>query len=181
MPLDLKELTPNYGPWSQRFLPRQRTLEGEPLAPVVISVATHSMAGLDKEVRARKCLKCGSEAHRQRDCTVGKSQPKSAQGTSRPTWNEKDTTPRPTSTQSTMATLGTTTSATSGETPTVAGTPWTLETLIQAAQQVVQPQGPQTQEDSGGEFAGKDAATNEDAAPKRYKGVLYRLFYNSSP
>ena len=100
---------------------------------------SHSMAGLDKETRARKCLRCGSEAHRQRDCMVGKSpktasMPKGAQG------ERGGTTSTISSNQSTMATLGTSVSTTAtSEVPTVAGTPWTLETLIQAAQQVVQP------------------------------------------
>ena len=35
-------------------------------------VYSHSMQGMDKEQRARKCLKCGSESHRARECTVGK-------------------------------------------------------------------------------------------------------------
>ena len=33
---------------------------------------SHSMQGMDREQRAKKCLKCGSESHRQRECPVGK-------------------------------------------------------------------------------------------------------------
>ena len=31
------------------------------------------MSGLDKPTRSRKCLRCGSEAHRAKDCTVASS------------------------------------------------------------------------------------------------------------
>ena len=34
---------------------------------------THDMSGLDKPTRSRKCLRCGSEAHRAKDCTVASS------------------------------------------------------------------------------------------------------------
>eukprot|EP00439_Symbiodinium_sp_Y106_P042989 s910_g5.t1 len=100
---------------------------------------SHSMAGLDKETRAKKCLRCGSEAHRQRDCTVGRTTSKST-STTKAQGDKGGGSSTPSSNQSTMATLGTTVSSTSTtEVPTVAGTPWTLEALIQAAQQVVQP------------------------------------------
>ena len=32
----------------------------------------HSMASLDRETRSKKCLQCGSESHRQKECPVGK-------------------------------------------------------------------------------------------------------------
>ena len=37
---------------------------------------SHSMQGMDRDLRQKKCLRCGSEAHRARDCPVGKPQPK---------------------------------------------------------------------------------------------------------
>ena len=36
-------------------------------------VYNHSMNGMDKDLRARKCLKCGSESHRAKECQVWKS------------------------------------------------------------------------------------------------------------
>ena len=103
---------------------------------------SHNMSGLDREARSKKCLKCGSEAHRQRDCTVGRAPTKGSTGA------PKDGAPlkpgsggSPTSTQSTMATLGTTAGANTSTTDPVQGTPWTLESLVQAAQQMVQNQG----------------------------------------
>ena len=111
---------------------------------------SHNMATLDKETRARKCLQCGSESHRQKDCQV----------------NVKPgakTKPSPTS--STSTTTRSAGSAGQGQaTPTVAavaptepnepvqGTPWTFETLMQAAQQVIQSQG---QPATGGPDGGK--------------------------
>ena len=96
---------------------------------------SHNMLSLDREQRAKKCLRCGAENHRQRDCPVGK--PKSASATSA---KDKE---KPgsggASTPSTMATIATTSTASSGG-DTIQGTPWTLEALMQAAQQVVQGQ-----------------------------------------
>ena len=100
---------------------------------------------MDKETRARKCLKCGSEAHRQKDCTVGPSNPKQGSGHGRDQSSSKTSGPVPTSQQSTMATMATTaTSSTTSD--TIQGSPWTLEALAQAAQQVAQGQ---TQESPG--------------------------------
>ena len=103
---------------------------------------SHNMSGLDREARSKKCLRCGSEAHRQRDCPIGRTPAKGGTGV------PKDGAPlkptggsSPTSTQSTMATLGTTTGSSVSTTDPVQGTPWTLEALVQAAQQMVQTQG----------------------------------------
>ena len=106
---------------------------------------SHSMASLDKEARAKKCLRCGSEAHRQKDCTVGRATPKQGGGSSKEQSTPKASGSSPTSQKSTMATM---TTSTTSSTPsdTIQGTPWTLETLVQAAQQVVQGQ---TQEPQG--------------------------------
>ncbi|CAE7562101.1 ycf43, partial [Symbiodinium sp. CCMP2456] len=104
---------------------------------------SHSMSSMDKETRAKKCLRCGSEAHRQRDCTAGKPQSKGAgkdQGGGKP-----PTTP------STMATVATTSSTASTQADPVQGTPWTIETLIQAAQQVVQGQSTEQSRDQSPE------------------------------
>ena len=70
---------------------------------------SHNMSGMEKDVRARKCLRCGAENHRQKDCPVGRS--------TKPT-----TTPTvPVSVQSTMATMGTSEAATSSQGNTVQG------------------------------------------------------------
>ncbi|CAE7831413.1 RE1 [Symbiodinium sp. CCMP2592] len=100
---------------------------------------SHSMVGMDKETRSRKCLKCGAESHRQKDCPVGRPNPKATGGT--PKSFASTTTPT-----STMATVATTSTGSTGASEPVQGTPWTLETLMQAAQQVVQAQ---TAEPSG--------------------------------
>ena len=102
------------------------------------------MSGLDREQRAKKCLRCGSESHRQKDCTVGRAVPKGA-GVGSPTSGNKDqklprkAEDRPSSNQSTMASVGTSSTTSSNSDP-VQGTPWTLEALVQAAQQLVQAQ-----------------------------------------
>ncbi|CAE7035334.1 unnamed protein product [Symbiodinium sp. CCMP2592] len=95
-------------------------------------VYSHSMSGMDKDVRSRKCLKCGSESHRARDCNVGKPG-------QRPSHTDKPQPPTATPTRS-LATMSTATSM--GSAP-VQGTPWTLETLIQAAQHVITSPSPQ--------------------------------------
>ncbi|OLQ05641.1 Retrovirus-related Pol polyprotein from transposon TNT 1-94 [Symbiodinium microadriaticum] len=97
---------------------------------------SHSMASLDREQRAKKCLKCGAEGHRQRECPVGK--PKASSATS-PSGKDKEKSGGGSlSGQSTMATVAASTTSSGGD--TIQGTPWTLETLMQAAQQVVQGQ-----------------------------------------
>ncbi|CAE7477385.1 unnamed protein product, partial [Symbiodinium sp. CCMP2456] len=102
---------------------------------------SHSMASLDKELRAKKCLKCGAESHRQKDCPVGRPPPKAP--TSQQGRDPKDGKglrgrgeQNPGSTQGTTATVA----AASALGDPVSGTPWTLEALVQAAQQVVQVQ-----------------------------------------
>ena len=71
---------------------------------------SHSMSHLDREARSKKCLKCGSEAHRQRDCPTG-----------RPAQKATGAPPR--------------------EPKAIGAAPWTLDSLVQAAQAVVQAQG----------------------------------------
>ena len=107
---------------------------------------SHSMSGMDKDLRSKKCLKCGSESHRQRDCTVGKPGAKQSSSTSQ-TGSGKDqkgskgtAKGEVTSAQSTMATLGTSSTSATMVSEPVQGVPWTIESLIQAAQQVVQAQ-----------------------------------------
>ncbi|CAE7275253.1 unnamed protein product [Symbiodinium sp. CCMP2592] len=99
---------------------------------------SHSMASLDRETRSRKCLKCGSESHRQKDCVVGKPGVRQPQGGTA----GKDKSGA-TSQGSTMAPLSLPSTSTPSSTvsSTVTGTLWTLEALVQAAQQVVQTQG----------------------------------------
>ncbi|CAE6966013.1 RE1 [Symbiodinium sp. CCMP2592] len=116
----------------------------------------HTMAGMDKEVRAKKCLKCGAESHRAKDCPIGKAIPKTT-ATSTATPQPKDQSIRkPQAAQqdsaslSTMATSGTTsTASTMGD--VIQGSPWTLEALFQAAQQVVQTQTSESASDTSPE------------------------------
>ena len=103
---------------------------------------SHNMSSFDRETRAKKCLRCGSEAHRQRECPVGKQPSKAAAPPPKDTAAGKPGGGGgPTSTQSTMATLGTTSAPTTMTTEPIPGTPWTLESLVAAAQQMVQGQG----------------------------------------
>ena len=99
-------------------------------------VYNHSMNGMDKDLRARKCLKCGSESHRAKECQVGKPPQRSTTSTEK---TQPPTTAPPS--LATMSTTASTSSASSGQ-GTVQGTPWALETLIQAAQQVIHAQAP---------------------------------------
>ena len=104
------------------------------------------MSGMDKDLRSKKCLKCGSESHRQRDCTVGKAGAKYSSSTMQPSSQKEQkggkgaARTEPSSSQSTMATLGTSSTSTTVSSEPVQGVPWTIESLIQAAQQVVQAQ-----------------------------------------
>ena len=103
---------------------------------------SHNMSSFDRETRAKKCLRCGSEARRQKDCPVGKQPGKATAPPPKDTAAGKPGSGGgTTSTQSTMATLGTTTASTTMTTEPIPGTPWTLESLVQAAQQMVQGQG----------------------------------------
>ncbi|CAE7771761.1 ycf43 [Symbiodinium sp. CCMP2456] len=99
---------------------------------------SHSMSGLDREQRAKKCLRCGSESHRQRECTVGKPAAKGAGSPGGKGGRDAAGNREPTSQQSTMASMATTASSTSSTGDPTPGVPWTLEALMQAAQQVVQ-------------------------------------------
>ena len=104
---------------------------------------SHDMSSLERSVRNKKCLTCGAEGHRQRECTVGKPQAKATFSTtttepkavSAAREREK---PAGISSVSTAATEGASDTLSSTGS-TVQGVPWTLETLIQAAQQVVHP------------------------------------------
>ena len=101
---------------------------------------SHSMSSMEKDVRARKCLKCGAESHRQKDCPVGRSATKGSTQPKDGANKSLTATATPISVQSTMATAGTIETTTASPSSTIQGMSWTLETLIQAAQQVVQPQ-----------------------------------------
>ena len=99
---------------------------------------SHSMQQLDRDLRAKKCLKCGSESHRAKDCMVGKQQPKSSTPSLPipPRSYEKAKASAPS--VSSISTASSTLNSTS-EGP-VQGVPWTMESLVQAAQQVIQQQ-----------------------------------------
>eukprot|EP00439_Symbiodinium_sp_Y106_P003481 s9170_g1.t1 len=109
------------------------------------------MASLDKEARNKKCLQCGSESHRARECPVGKTQPRGVPGPTSPNKDGRARKPNEAetgrSTLSTVATVASQDAASLSSSSTLQGTPWTLEALVQAAQQVVQSQQP----DSGGD------------------------------
>ena len=104
---------------------------------------SHDMSSLEKSVRNKKCLACGSESHRQRDCTAGKAQPKMTSST---TSSDPKGTPVNKDREKPVGVASVSTTATAGASDTISsmgstvqGVPWTLETLIQAAQQVVHP------------------------------------------
>ena len=105
---------------------------------------SHSMVGMDKEQRAKKCLRCGAEGHRQKECTVGKPPHKGTGGS--PTATSKDFRPprKPgsdaPSLQSTVAPSSSSTTSSTVNSEPAQGTAWTLEALVQAAQQMVQNQ-----------------------------------------
>eukprot|EP00439_Symbiodinium_sp_Y106_P048437 s3987_g6.t1 len=109
-------------------------------------VYNHTMSGMDKDLRARKCLRCGSESHRAKDCLVGRTSQKPQSQGEKGTSSTTPTSATPTSPS--LATMSTAASLSSGSQGTVQGTPWTLETLIQAAQQVIQKQAPTDGESS---------------------------------
>ena len=93
-------------------------------------------AGMDRDLRQKKCLRCGSEAHRARDCPVGKPQPKGVPTSSTTATKGTDKGSGGNPAVSTVSTA----SSTLIEAP-VQGVPWTMESLVQAAQQVIQSQG----------------------------------------
>ena len=109
---------------------------------------SHSMSSMEKDVRARKCLNCGAESHRQKDCPVGRSATKAPNQPKDGATKPSSAATAPVSVQSTMATTGATETTTLSPSSTIQGTPWTLEALIQAAQQVVQPQPAESTGDS---------------------------------
>ena len=105
----------------------------------------HDLSTLPKQERARKCLSCGSEEHRQKDCPTrqGRASPKVAAGqhpagqaaTAAPTTSNSTSTTTPkvqrVEPEGEMSPPGTST------TGVVAGEPvWTLESLLQAAAKV---------------------------------------------
>ena len=98
----------------------------------------HTMSGMDKETRAKKCLKCGSEAHRQKDCPVGRPGSRGAGAAPKDVPAIKGPGGGPGSQQSTMASVSTVGASSTSTQETVQGVPWTLEALVQAAQQIVQ-------------------------------------------
>ncbi|OLP87747.1 Retrovirus-related Pol polyprotein from transposon TNT 1-94 [Symbiodinium microadriaticum] len=110
---------------------------------------SHSMLNMDKETRSKKCLKCGAENHRAKDCPVGKPRIKDGAGNAAPPKEPKApmgaTSSATNVPKTSMATISPSSTVSTAATDTVQGTPWTLEALIQAAQQVVQPQPPQAE------------------------------------
>ncbi|CAE7251123.1 unnamed protein product [Symbiodinium sp. CCMP2592] len=120
---------------------------------------SHSMASLDKETRSRKCLQCGAEGHRQKDCPVAKGGPRSSAVANSPTGGGQRQREAEAPTVSTMTPCTTPASTMMSSTASVAGTPWTLESLVQAAQQIVQSQGGDSREDRSPEKVKPDMRT----------------------
>ncbi|CAE7622325.1 KCNH4 [Symbiodinium sp. CCMP2592] len=96
---------------------------------------SHSMQLMDRDLRSRKCLRCGSEAHRAKDCVVGKSTPKGAPTTPPAKQGDKGGGRDPG-----VSSVSTASSTLNGAEVPVQGVQWTMETLMQAAQQVIQNQ-----------------------------------------
>ena len=109
---------------------------------------SHSMAAMDRETRARKCLQCGSEAHRQRECPVGKPGAKAKAGPGNPDGDSNKGSPKKEQTTP-SASLNALQPTSPGD--PIPGVPWTLEALVQAAQQVVQGAQPSRDEDKSPE------------------------------
>ena len=89
---------------------------------------SHNMSHLDRETRSKKCLSCGSESHRQKDCSVGKPQQRATTTpTTPPRDSKKQGEPLPgMASMSTASTSGTMDSTQGSEASSViAGTPWT--------------------------------------------------------
>ena len=129
-------------------------------------VYSHSMQNMDRELRSRKCLACGSEAHRQRDCPVAKPQSKAGAPSQPPGTGGRPEKAQDTSTSSTTSTAPTVAavhgSSTAGS-QVVEGTPWTLEALVQAAHQVVQQQ------------QGGSAARDGETSPEQTRAEMKML------
>ena len=134
--------------------PRVQALEStSPKAEREKCKYVHSLQSLDREARSKKCLRCGSEAHRAKECPVVKGAQRGVGGQAipgaprdhRPGRHGPPRDPE-VATLSTAATLGSTLgSTTASTTSTAEGVPWTLEALVQAAHQVVQSQNQQGQ------------------------------------
>ena len=116
---------------------------------------SHSMTHLDKEQRSKKCLRCGSEAHRQKDCTVGRGNQKGQPGSPSREWKDqkgpKGGAPPVAPGQGTQSTAATIATAAPSVSDAIPGTPWTLESLVEAAQQVIQTQSTGSRSDSSPE------------------------------
>ncbi|CAE7219047.1 unnamed protein product [Symbiodinium sp. CCMP2592] len=80
-----------------------------------------------------KCLRCGSEAHRAKDCNVGKSAPKGSPTTPAARQGEPVGGREPG-----VSSVSTASSTMNGGDVPIQGVPWTMESLMQAAQQVIQ-------------------------------------------
>ncbi|CAE7498469.1 GIP [Symbiodinium sp. CCMP2456] len=127
----------------------------------------HSMQSLDREARAKKCLKCGSEAHRQRECPVAKGGQRPAGSTPTSGQQREQRGAKPplrdpeVASLTTTATAGSTTGSLPSTASTAQGVPWTLEALVQAAHQVVQGQ--------------SQAAGQGDSSPEKTKPEMRML------
>ena len=110
----------------------------------------HNMSTLDREARSKKCLQCGSESHRARDCPVAKP-PKGGSSTASPSKDQRGALqPEPKAVPVTPSVASAATPTDGSQAP-VQGTPWTLETLVQAAQQIVQAHGQDARDDKSPE------------------------------
>ena len=102
----------------------------------------HDMGSLSKFERAKKCLQCGSEDHRQRDCPTTRTSRTSKGYTETAA---KDASPSASSTSGPRVQKVTfEESATAEDAATVKGDPvWTMEALLKAAAQVIQTSNPE--------------------------------------
>ncbi|CAE7732746.1 RE2, partial [Symbiodinium sp. CCMP2456] len=101
---------------------------------------SHDTAALSKQERSRKCLSCGAEDHRQKDCPTkaprSPTRPTSSSTTTRsPQAPQAPTAPKPTIQRAEPE--GEVSPSGSGQAGVVTGEPvWTLESLLQAAAKV---------------------------------------------
>ena len=95
----------------------------------------HDMTTLGKSERSRKCLACGSEDHRQRDCPTTKAVKPGKTGAES---DPKSTSMQPTTTTPRAQQVTFEDQAREASQPIQGDPVWTMETLLRAAAQVVQ-------------------------------------------
>ena len=144
---------------------------------------SHDMSSISKAEKSKKCLTCGAEDHRQRDCPTSRPQrpprPTLEHGPKPTTPSSSTTTPTPQVQQVAVEEQG-------AEASTVQGDPvWTMEALLRAAAQVVkstentpEPKAPSMKVmklERPGTFRGNEADDVEDVYALMDSGATHPL------